>query len=511
VGLLRTIFYCLKLRHDEKLSPEAIYRARERRLRHLVRYAKDRSPFFREHYRHVDPDAPDFRLEQLPPTSKDMLMSNFDRVVTRPELSLPAIRAWIRDPTRVGQWYLGRYVITHTSGTTGAPGIFAYDRREWDWVQAFSVTRGVRFKPSFGAFFRHAATILIRKVRVAMVSVLGGHFVTYVLFRLTPRIGKLASRFYYLPVVEPLPDLVARLNAIQPQVLHTYPTMLEILAHEAREGRLRIAPWVLSCSSEPLTRAARGAIQAGFPASPLFETYGTSEGVNLASECQRHDGLHVNEDYYVLEGVRADNQPVPAGQPADKLLLSCLFARTLPILRYEVNDVTTRLEEPCACGLPFQRIRVQGRTDDTFWAQDAGGQWVPLPPIPFEALFLSVPGLLQYQLVQVERQRLRVRVRACEPGAAQGLVDEVLQRMRAHLARCGLDDTVAVEVEPVAEIPRDPRSGKVRQILSLVERPFLPGRPLGERRSGEDRRSEEQPDLERDRREAPRRGQGEEP
>ncbi|HOX45776.1 MAG TPA: hypothetical protein PK668_19405 [Myxococcota bacterium] len=507
MGLWRKVFYCLWLRHDEKLSPERIQQLQQRRLRRLVRFAKDRSPFLREHYRHVDPEAPDFSIEQVPPTSKAMLMENFDRVVTRPDLRMDEIREWIRDPTQVGQWYRGRYVVTHTSGTTGAPGIFVFDRREWDWIHAFSVTRGVRFKPSFGAFFRHAASILVHKVRVALVSVLGGHFVTYVLFRLTPRVARLASRIHYLPVVEPVGALVARLNAIQPQVLHCYPTMLEILAHEQREGRLAIRPWVISCSSEPLTRLARQSIEGAFPSSPLFETYGTSEGVNLASECGQHDGLHLNTDFYIVESVDTDNRPTPSGQAGDKILLTCLFTRTLPIVRYEINDVTMPIDEPCPCGLPFPRIRVQGRTDDIFWVQDPRGEWLPLPPIPFEAQFLNVEGLLQYQLVQVERQRLLVRFRPRRRADVPRLTEQIRCRLQEHLAQRGLESCVSLAVEAVDEIPRDPKSGKIRQILSLVERPYLPGRPLGDRRTGDERRQLEIPEAEEERRQAPRRSE----
>jgi phenylacetate-coenzyme A ligase PaaK-like adenylate-forming protein len=286
--------------------------------------------------------------------------------------------------------------------------------------------------------------------------------------------------------------------------------MLEILAHEQREGRLQIQPWVLSCSSEPLTRLARQAIEGAFPRSPLFETYGTSEGVNLASECARHDGLHLNTDFYVLESVRTDNTPAPPGQAGDKILLSCLFTRTLPIVRYEINDVTMPIDEPCPCGLPFPRIRVQGRTDDIFWVQDPRGEWLPLPPIPFEAQFLNVEGLLQYQLVQVERQRLLVRFRPRSRADAPRLSEQIRCRLQEHLAQRGLEGSVSLAVEAVDEIPRDPKSGKTRQILSLVERPYLPGRPLGDRRTGEDRRQpevSETPQTDEERRQAARRAE----
>ena len=507
MGLLRTIFYCLKLRHHDKLSPERILVQQNQKLRQMVRFAKENSAFFAEHYQDVDPDASDFTVADLPPTTKEMLMDNFDRVVTDQRLTLAEVKQWVRSADRVGDWYKGRFVLTTTSGTTGAPGFFAYDRRDWDWVQAFSVTRGIRFKPKFFQFFYYAFRILAKRVQVALVSVLNGHFITFVLFRLTPRVGRLVSRFHFLSVVDPVDRLVEQLNSIKPNVLHCYPTMLEVLAHERTEGRLRIEPWVITCSSEPLTGPARASIEAAFPDSPLFETYGTSEGVNLASECTHHKGLHLNNDYFILEPVLCDGTPVALGQPGDKLYLTCLFARTMPILRYEVSDQTTLSAEPCDCGLPYPMLSVQGRTDDTFWVFDGQGKPVPLPPIPFEAQFLNVEGLVQYQLIQQERNHLLIRFRIGQDASEQAVADQIRSRFVELLSAKGLADRVELTLERVEAIERDPVSGKIRQIYSRVERPYLPGEPLGERRLVDDRRAGDKAPADGERRQGHRRNE----
>ena len=67
-----------------------------------------------------------------------------------------------------------------------------------------------------------------------------------------------------------------------------------------------------------------------------------------------------------------------------------------------------------------------------------------------------------------------------------------------------------MNIEQVAEIQRDPISGKIRQIYSKVERLYLPGVPLGERRSGEDRRLGKDKDLQGERRLLRRRTKAEE-
>jgi phenylacetate-coenzyme A ligase PaaK-like adenylate-forming protein len=196
---------------------------------------------------------------------------------------------------------------------------------------------------------------------------------------------------------------------------------------------------------------------------------------------------------------------VEPGQPGDKVYLSCLFMRTMPLLRYELTDVTIPLAEPCDCGLPFPLLKVRGRTDDIFWVYDQEKQPVALPPIPFEAMLLEIDGMRQYQLVQEERNRLMVYFRP-NPGVdPAGVRDQIRKQFDRFLNEKQLTDCIQVGIEQVEEIQRDPKSGKIRQIYSKVERLYLPGVPLGERRSGEDRRLTKDQVLQGERRSRKRR------
>ncbi len=510
MGLVRTIYYCLKLRHNDKQHFGKIQTIQRRNLKKAVLFAKAHSRFYGELYRDVDPDSPDFSVKSLPPVTKDQLMENFDSVVTDPRLNLEEVREWTRDREKLGRLFRRKFIVTHTSGTTGMPAYFVYSKKEWDWIQALSVTRGIRYKPSFIDFWRHAVWVLFHRTRVALISVLGGHFVTYLLFLVTPKLARKLSRFEFLSVVKPVSELVARLNQLDPHVLHCYPTMLEVLAHEQLEGRMNIKPWLISSSSEPLTPTARRLIERAFPKSPIYETYGTTEGITLASECHRHSGMHINSDHYIIESVKDDGTPVEPGQPGDKVYLSCLFMRTMPLLRYELTDVTMPLAEQCDCGLPFPLLKVRGRTDDIFWVYDRDRQPVALPPIPFEAMLLEIEGMRQYQLVQEERNRLTVYFRPDEGADPDGVQRQIRRQFDRFLQEKQLSDCVQVGIERVEEIQRDPTSGKIRQIFSKVERLYLPGVPLGERRSGEDRRLAGDKALPEERRQAQRRTDGEE-
>ena len=117
---------------------------------------------------------------------------------------------------------------------------------------------------------------------------------------------------------------------------------------------------------------------------------------------------------------------------------------------------------------------------------------------------LSAIGMISVRSF-MERNRLRVFFRPVNGVDPARLGEQIRSRIVNYLTEKDLDECVQVEVEQVPEIPRDPTSGKIRQIYSKVERLYLPGKPLGERRSGEDRRSSWQKAIQGERRRQKRR------
>jgi len=84
----------------------------------------------------------------------------------------------------------------------------------------------------------------------------------------------------------------------------------------------------------------------------LFNMYGATE-CGLAAECDQHRGMHLQEDLVIVEVVDQDNRPVPPGVYGDRLLITVLFKRTQPLIRYEMSDSVRLSPDPCPCGRPF--------------------------------------------------------------------------------------------------------------------------------------------------------------
>ena len=98
-----------------------------------------------------------------------------------------------------------------------------------------------------------------------------------------------------------------------------------------------------------------------------YDIYGLSEiaGPGVAYDCERQDGLHVNEDNFYPEVIDPDTlQPLPDGQYGE-LVFTCIGKEALPLVRYRTRDICALYHEPCACGRTTVRMsKPRGRSDD---------------------------------------------------------------------------------------------------------------------------------------------------
>ena len=93
----------------------AIQVAQRRRLADIVSYARSHSPLYRELYHGLPEVVHDVTM--LPVTDKPTLMARFDEWTTDRAVTAAAVREFVAQPERVGEWFLGRYTVATTSGT----------------------------------------------------------------------------------------------------------------------------------------------------------------------------------------------------------------------------------------------------------------------------------------------------------------------------------------------------------------------------------------------------------
>jgi phenylacetate-CoA ligase len=360
-------------------------RHQQQRLETVVRHAAAHSPYYRRWFAQTGAlGTGPVDLARLPVLDKSLLMEHFDELVC----DLRLHRDQLLD--RVGQLtgdqlYLDRYRVMVTSGSSGRPGLFVYDRVGWRSIiaQMLRSSSWAGLRPS------------LPRQRVAWI---GGAAPSHISRQAAATLAIGLHRVLALPVTLPLPRLVEALNQFQPTYLNVYPSVAMWLADEQQAGRLRLAPQMLVTVAELRTPAMTQRLADAFGIHP-FDVYGSTEGL-FGSECQHHQGIHLFEDTTLIENVDADGQPVPTGQPGARLLVTNLYNQVQPLLRLEVTDLVTLDPDPCPCGRTLVRTAaIHGRSDDVLsLPTDDGGQ-VVVHPLQF-ALLTRDPQVREFQVVQ---------------------------------------------------------------------------------------------------------------
>jgi phenylacetate-coenzyme A ligase PaaK-like adenylate-forming protein len=339
----------------------------------------------------------------------------------------------------------GEFRILRTSGSSGRPGLFAYDAAGWAaYVAQF--LRATALADT--ALWEHPG------LDVAVVSAIDPTHAGAQLATTCAALG--LARIRPLPVTLPLEQIVTELNANPPEVLHAYASYAALLAGEQLAGRLHISPRLVTTSSELLTEAMARTVESAFGVRP-FDFYATTEGL-WAAQCSQHDGLHIFEDCCIVENVDARGRFVPSGTPGARLLITNLTNRALPLIRYELPDAATVDPEPCACGRTLTRLRsVHGRTDDVLLLRG-----VTVHPLQFAAL-ASDPAVREFQVVQ-HGDRLTLRIVPAGGADVAVVRARLAERIASGLRRLGVSEP-HLTTEACEAIERPP-SGKLQLVVA---------------------------------------------
>jgi phenylacetate-coenzyme A ligase PaaK-like adenylate-forming protein len=380
--------------HLERIGwpAEGLRAERRERLRRLVQIAQERSPWHRERLGHLNPnELGEEDLANIPPMTKHDLMTNYDRIVTDPRLTLDLIESHL-DGLKTDAYLLDRYHAVASGGSSGHRGVFVYDWESWADCFLSCLRYAIRLRLQHPDLMR-------RPMQIATVA---AERATHMSSALPRTFSDPAStRAIPVPITQPLPRIVAGLNEVDPDVVVAYPSILPDLAHEARAGRLRISPRFICAASEPLLPEIRAVTEETWGV-PVMNWWASSEAGGMAISCGLGPGLHLSDDLMIVEPVDANGQPVPPGTRSDKIYLTNLYNPLLPLIRFEITDQIILLDEtePCPCGTAHRRIAdVEGRLDDAFAYPGIGS----VHPHVFRSRLGSDRNIVEYQVRQTER------------------------------------------------------------------------------------------------------------
>jgi len=196
------------------------------------------------------------------------------------------------------------------------------------------------------------------------------------------------------------------------------------------------------------------------------DNYGLSEimGPGVAGECREANGLHINEDHFLVEIIDPDTlEPVAPGEVGE-LVITTLTKEAFPVIRYRTRDLTRLLPGPCPCGRTLQRMeRVFGRTDDMLIIKG-----VNVFPSQIEAVLFEIEGTEPHYQIIVEREgrldKTTVLVEVVEAIFSDQMkkqrefVNQIQKRLQVELG-------IGVEVKLVEEKTLERFEGKARRVI----------------------------------------------
>lgn len=247
----------------------------------------------------------------------------------------------------------------------------------------------------------------------------------------------------------------------------SYATRLyEVMEEQGIDPRTDTRLHTLIIGAEPHSEEQRRRIEEMLGVK-AYNSFGMSEmcGPGVAFECREQNGLHIWEDYYIVEIVDPETlRPVPDGEVGE-LVLTTLNREAMPLLRYRTRDLTRILPGECPCGRHHKRLdRMKGRSDDMMILKG-----VNIFPIQIETILLQFEELTSNYLITLETREsndeMTVEVElgqlfTDDYGRLQELTREITRRLKDEILV-----TPRVKLLPKGSLPQS--EGKAVRVKDI--------------------------------------------
>jgi len=251
---------------------------------------------------------------------------------------------------------------------------------------------------------------------------------------------------------------IVTLNRYKPEIIVGYANPLYNFAKYVNShAKMSFKPRAVISAAEALHDFQRKEISLIFGCD-VFNTYGSREFMLIASECEKHNGLHVNMENLLVEILGEGGKPVKPGE-AGEVVITDLHNYGMPFIRYRIGDLAIRPEKSCSCGrgLPVLEAIV-GRSLDMIKVSNGKN----IPGEFFPHLMKDFQEVKQFQVIQDKMNSLVIKI-----VKAKNLDESRLMLMKNEIFRVANRDT-NINIIFVDEIPLT-ATGKRRVTISVLE------------------------------------------
>lgn len=246
----------------------------------------------------------------------------------------------------------------------------------------------------------------------------------------------------------------------RPTLLFGHAHSIFVLARYLDSLGIALTPRAIIATSMMLAPHERKVIESVLGV-PVTDRYGCEEVSLIASECERHEGMHLNIEHLVVEFVTDSGAPAAPGETG-RIVVTDLVNLAMPLIRYDVGDLGVPSRRKCPCGrtLPLME-RVMGRSADFLVTREK----VRIAGISLiENTLTRVAGVVQMQIVQETPSDLTLRIVKGDDFCAGS------ERELGDYFRGLFGEDARVTFEYCDTIPAD-GNGKFRFSISKVDTP----------------------------------------
>jgi len=391
-------------------------------LKSLIKVAYEEVPFYRQKYKKVGIEPSSLKvladLSKFPVVSKREIRDDYKSMINE-------------------KYNEEKLKHTQSSGSTGEPKIFYFDKEAYGW----------RLASQFLGWQRSGFRFGDKWMRISMADRKSLFYIFFNFF----------SRCIYVSLTdfneEKYEKIQLLLEKKKPEMIYSYSSALYVLAEYLdRKGVSYDFVKSVVVQGDMLFPQYRKVIERVFK-TKVFDTYG-GDGVVVSGQC-RKGNYHVQDVGVIVEIVGDNYQTVSDGE-VGKVLITDFHNKAMPLIRYEIADLGTTKSEKCSCGSNFSIMgKPIGRDTDIIRLSNGMSLLVEYFVVVFE-YYLEI---LQFQVREVVTDELLIYLKITKKFTKE-MEEEIIQQIFDY-CRGG----VKLSIKIVDEIPLE-RSNKRRLVIA---------------------------------------------
>ena len=430
------VLSCYKtLKNNQWNTLEENKKIQQKKLYKLIKYASENIPYYQQiikgHHIQFSEDTIFKDIKNFPLLTKDVIRNHFDELYK------------FRDNT---------YYTNSSGGSTGEPVTLYQDKHYRDWAIAnkhlFNEWAGRQIGEPMIKLWGSLRDILkggqtIRKYfrqQFSGITILNSN--------------KMTEKDMYL--------YVKRINDIKPCLILTYTSGIDELARFIQEHHLSVySPPAVMTTAGVLHPEVYERIKKVF-VTKVFNRYGSREVSDIACNCEKSDGLHLNTDIHYLEIVDDEGREVEVGKSGN-IIITLLTNYTMPLIRFKIGDKGILSAENSQCGHGFPLLKkVAGRIKSVFINKFGDS----IDDDLFIELFRLKKNVKQFQIIQEAIDYIIINLVLMDKTKLKDVNEEFKKENQA--IRKVMGEEIEIKYNILDEIEPSP-SGKFMYTFSRVQ------------------------------------------